>query len=204
MASKSAGIKLRGRFPAGTQVRLVRVEGPHVMRPGPQHETVDTQKVDKDGVLEFKGVEAGERYFAVGLNHGFPVEVRLTGKADPDTANHAEMYGDNGLYQRVKLSDGSFLDEDPEQHQDTNLPEGATWLGQHQVPKGTLQRSDTPRGSAHPISQEERDRAETQWRKQEPTQPVVEEDNSLEPADDTARTAEPAPKKTATTTKKGS
>jgi hypothetical protein len=202
MATKGS-LTLHGRFTPGSQVRLVKVDGAHVQRPGPADETVDTQKVDKDGVLEFKGVEAGERYFAVGLNHGFPVEVRLTGKVDPDTANHAEMYGDNGLYVRTKLSDGSFVDEDPEQHQDTDLPDGATWLGQHQVPKGTLQRSDTPRGSAHPISQEERDRAETQWRKQEPTNPVVEADNSEDPATDPARTSEPAAKTPAKTTKKG-
>jgi hypothetical protein len=53
-------VTLRGRFSPGSTVRLVKVEGPHVLRPGPHHETVATEKVDDDGALEFgKGVEAG-------------------------------------------------------------------------------------------------------------------------------------------------
>jgi hypothetical protein len=195
-------LTLRGRFTPGSSVRLVKVDGAHVMRPGPADETVDTQTVDKDGVLEFKGVEAGTRYFAVGLNHGAPVEVRLTGKVSPDDANHAEMYGDNGLYQRTRLSDGKFLDEERE-HVGEPAVEGATWLAQDQVAKGTVQRSDTPLGSAHPISAEELERAGRGHRKQEPTEPVVEADNSEDPETAPARTSKPAAKTPAKTTKKG-
>jgi hypothetical protein len=66
--------------------------------------------------------------------------------------------------------------------------EGATWLGQHQVPKGTLQRSDTPRGAAAIISADERERASKQWRKQEPVDAVVETPDADK---DPARTSEP-------------
>jgi hypothetical protein len=69
---------------------------------------------------------------------------------------------------------GGWADEAPERPKGEEVPDGATWLAQHDVSKGTLQRSDTPRGAASVISAEERDRAVKQWRKQEPTTPVVE------------------------------
>jgi hypothetical protein len=188
MAKKGAA-RLHGRFSPGTEVRAVHVEGAHVSRPGPQHETVETATVGKDGWVEFTGLEEGERYFAVGYVHGQPVEARLTARAaDGEDASHAEMYGDNGLLQRQRLADGSFVDEPPEQHQDQEVPEGATWVGQHQVSKGTLQRSDTPRGAAAVISAEERERATRQWRKQEPVDQVIEP--TPDPEDEPARTAE--------------
>jgi hypothetical protein len=187
MASRGSA-KLHGQFSPGTKVRVVHVAGAHVMRPGPGDETVGTETVGDDGWVEFKGLEAGERYFAVGYNHGQPREVRLTARPDQETASHAEMYGDNGLRQRQRLADGSFVDEPPEQHQEQEVPEGATWVGQHQVSKGTLQRSDTPRGAAAVISAEERERATRQWRKQEPVDQVVEA--TPDPEDEPARTAE--------------
>lgn len=202
--AKTGSLRLHGRYTPGSIVRLVKVDGAHVLRPGPGDETVDTQTVDKDGWVEFSGVEPGERYFAVGLSHGQPVEVRLTGRADRETASHAEMYGDNGLVQRQRLSDGSFVDEAPDQHQDPDVPEGATWLGQHQVPEGTVQRSDTPRGAAAVISAEELERATRQDRKQEPTEPVVEAvEDSVAPEDSAARTSKPAAKTPAKTNAKG-
>lgn len=188
MAKKGAA-RLHGRFTPGTSVRAVHVAGAHVSRPGAADETVETQTVDKDGWVEFTRLEAGERYFAVGYINGQPVEVRLTARAaDSEDASHAEMYGDNGLVQRQRLSDGTFLDEPPEQHQKPDVPEGATWLGQHQVPEGTLQRSDTPRGAAAVISAEERERATRQWAKQATADPVVEP--TPDPEEQPARTAE--------------
>jgi hypothetical protein len=186
MATKGAA-SLHGRFRPGTRVRLVKVDGPHVLRPGPGDETVATEKVDDDGCLSFKGLEVGERYFAVGYIDGQPVEVRLTGREDGDDS-HLSGYEANSQYVRVKLADGSYLDEPPEQNQKQEN-EGLTWLGQHQVPKGTLQRSDTPRGAAAIISAEERERAAKQWRKQEPTDQVVEQTPDAD--ENPARTAEP-------------
>ena len=191
--AKQGSVKLHGRFPPGTDVRLVKVDGAHVLRPGPADETVDEQTVNKDGELSFsKGVKAGERYFAVAQVNGEPREVRLTGGQDDDgEGSHLAMYdgGIQALTDRQKLSDGTFVDEPPEQHSKQEVPEGATWLGQHQVPKGTLQRSDTPRGAAAIISAEERERAVIQWRKQEPPNQVIEE--TPDPGSEPARTAEP-------------
>jgi hypothetical protein len=187
--AKRGSARLHGRFTPGSKVRLVKVDGPHVLRPGPADETADEQTVGDDGWVEFGGLEAGERYFAVGQVHGQPVEVRLTARAaDGEDASHAEMYGDNGLVQRQRLSDGTFVDEPPDQGQGQDVPDGATWLGQHQVPEDTLQRSNTPRGAAYPISEEERERATRQWAKQATTDPVVEP--TPDPEEQPARTAE--------------
>lgn len=187
MATKGSA-RLHGAFSPGTEVRVVHVAGAHVMRPGAGDETVGTSTVGKDGWVEFDGLEGGERYFAVGYINGQPVERRLTARAATNDSSHAEMYGDNGLVQRQRLSDGTFVDEPPEQHQEQDVPEGATWLGQHQVPEGTLQRSDTPRGAAAVISAEERERATRQWAKQATTDPVVEA--TPDPEEHPARTAE--------------
>jgi hypothetical protein len=39
----SGGLKMTGRFPPGTRVRLTKSAGPHQMRPGPGDEEVDAQ-----------------------------------------------------------------------------------------------------------------------------------------------------------------
>lgn len=204
-SSKAGKLSLRGRFTPGSSVRLVKVGGPQVLRPGPTDETVDEQKVDKDGTLTFsKGVTVGDRYFAVGQVNGQPVEVRLTGR-DNDDPGHLAGYEPISP-DRARLGiggSGGWADEAPEREDHDKVPEGATWQAQHDVPKGTLQRSDTARGAAAVISAEERERATKQWRKQEPTNPVVEA--TPDPQDEEARTAEqPSTKAAKATTKKGS
>lgn len=147
-------ITLRGRFSPGSEVRLVRVDGEHTLR-AEGGETVDTKTVDKDGVVSFsKGVEVNARYFIVGQLRGEHLEVRARGrdKDDPsEVLENAPMPPE-----RVKLSDGSYVDEAPEQHEKPDYAEGAPHLAQRHVPKNTPQRSDTPRGSAHPLDPEER------------------------------------------------
>lgn len=148
MAKGSA--TLRGRFSPGTVVRLVEVDDGSVLRAEGGRE-IDRKKVDKDGTVSFKsGVEDGGHYFIVGQQNGFPLEVRIRGNADEDggALPQAPVQGD-----RVKLSDGSFLDEPPEQHQKAGTAD--TFPGQHEVPRGQWQRSDTPRGAAHPHDPEE-------------------------------------------------
>jgi hypothetical protein len=74
-STKSGQITLHGRFNAGAQVRLVRVEDETVLRPEGGKE-VASATVDDDGRVQFKkGVEVGARYFIVGLRDGFPLEV---------------------------------------------------------------------------------------------------------------------------------
>lgn len=146
--AKQGSVRLSGRFKPGTQVRLVKVRDETVLRSEGGQE-VGTAKVDKDGTVEFsKGVEDGARYFATGYVDGTYLEVRLRGRSDSDDNVNAQApVGPD----RVKLSDGTFVDEPPEQHQKTPGREVGPAPGQHQVPKGVVQRSDTPRGTAHPV-----------------------------------------------------
>lgn len=205
--AKQGSATLRGRFSPGTRVNLFEADGPHQLRPADGAEPVSTETVSKDGEVKFSGLEVGSRYFAQATTPGGPELVRLTGRAsnDPNSVLEAAPVG----YDRVRLADGSFVDEPPAQHQKQAV-EGATWAGQHQVPKGTLQRTDTPRGTAYPISRREVERAEKQWRKQEPIDPVVEAVDGVQepPAEAPARTAEAPGKRDAapaksTTAKKG-
>jgi hypothetical protein len=124
---RSGGLKMSGRFPPGTRVRLTKSAGPHQMRPGPTDEEVDAQTVDDDGTLEFSGTEPGERYFASGYVRGQPVEARLTGRADPEDAFLAGY--EPIRHERQKLADGTWADEpiDRKDH-DQQEVEGSTWL----------------------------------------------------------------------------
>lgn len=190
--AKAGRLTLRGRFQPGSTVRLVKVDGPHVLRPGPNDETVDTQTVDDDGTLKFsKGVSVGDRYFAVGTVNGEPVEVRLTGRTEDDPGHLAGYEPISPDRARLGIGgSGGWSDEAPPRNDgDEQTVEGQTWLAQDQVPKGAVQRSDTPRGTAAVISAEERARAGKQWRKQDPTAPVVEE-TPADPGFEEARTAE--------------
>jgi hypothetical protein len=183
----SGGLKMSGRFPPGTRVRLTKSAGPHQMRPGPGDEEVDAQTVDDDGTLEFSGTEPGERYFASGYVRGQPVEARLTGRADPEDAFLAGY--EPIRYERQKLADGTWADEPIKRaDHDQQEVEGATWLAQDQVGEDVPQRSATIRGSATPVSDAEREWARRQWRKQEPTNPLLEVQEDPESA--TARTGE--------------
>jgi hypothetical protein len=116
-------------------------------------EVVDSGTVDDDGSVTLRGLDKGERGFIRGNNGGFPLEIRVTGRDSADD--------DAGLAQapvvtdRTRLSDGTFVDEAPEKG-DAGFGGVGPAPGQHQVPKGTVQRSDTPRGTAHPVDTDEK------------------------------------------------
>lgn len=149
MATQKGQAKLAGRFPPGTKVALIEVRDERALR-SEGGRTVERKKVGDDGTVTFsKGVTVGGRYFLVGVVNGQPLEVRITGRAQADdgaVVAQAPVTTDRG-----RLGDGSFVDEPPEQHQDPGPLAVGPALGQHQVPKGTVQRSDTPRGTAHPV-----------------------------------------------------
>jgi hypothetical protein len=192
--SETKGLTLRGRFTPGSEVRLTRASGPEQQRPGPADEVVDTQTVSGEGELTFSGTEPGERYFASGYVDGQPVDVRLTGREDPEDSFLAGY--EPQPRERQKLADGSWADEPVkrEKHDEQQI-EGQTWLAQDQVGDDVPQRSATLRGAATPISAQERERATRQWRKQEPTDPILEPPATVQPQEeaegDPARTAEP-------------
>jgi hypothetical protein len=149
MASKGQ-VTLRGRFSKGSVVTLTKVAGEHVLRPagGEQVETKTVEEKDGTSFVQFtSGVEVGARYFVHGINDGFPLEVRVTGReadADSEVLAQAPVQPD-----RVKLTDGSFLADKPTKESPPKL--AVTFPGQRQVADGIVQRSDTPRGSAHPV-----------------------------------------------------
>lgn len=198
--AKDGAVTLRGGFRPGTRVRLIEVDGPGVLRPPDGAKSVDEQEVDENGCVEFTGLEVGGRYFATAIDRDGYRAVRLTARAkdDPNT-----ILDSGGVQpERQKLTDGTWLDEPPEREKPAL--EGATWLAQHQVPEGTILRSDTPRGAAHPISREELERIGREHRKQEPTEPIVElAEDSEDPETAPARTSKPAAKTPAKSTKKG-
>jgi hypothetical protein len=144
MASGQA--RLAGRFPPGSVVRLVKVASEAALR-SEGGEPVDEQTVGDDGVVTFsRGVDVGGRYFAVGLVAGTPLEVRLRGNVGEDAVNGQAPVSPD----RTRLSDGSWSDEAPKRVKAPAVPPGPR-LSQQQVPEGTPQRSDTPRGTAHPV-----------------------------------------------------
>lgn len=147
MATKDGQVTLAGRFPEGTHVRLVEVKDESVLR-SEGGKLVGTGKV-KDGTVQFKsGVKTGGRYFIVGYVNGSPLEVRARGnRADDDTA----LAQPPVQPVRTRLGDGSWSDEAPER-EDTPASEAAPHVAQRQVPEGTPQRSETPRGSGHPLT----------------------------------------------------
>lgn len=152
MATQKAQVTLRGRFRAGTRVRLVEVKDESVLR-AEGGKLLDVKRVDEDGQVRFtKDVKKGGRYFVVGNVDGQPLEVRARGNtAEEESAvlGQAPVQPD-----RVRLADGSFADETPER-QKTPSREVQPAPRQDQVADGVVQRSDTPRGSAHPVDPEE-------------------------------------------------
>jgi hypothetical protein len=145
-------VRLAGRFPKGTPVNLVRVSDESVLR-SEGGEVVTSKEVGDDGVVEFPA-EVGARYFVVGYVNGTPLEVRARGNesdAPAITLTQPPIGPD-----RIRLSDGSFSDEEPKRVDKDDLPmEAAPDLAQEMVPRGTKQRSDTPRGTAHPVDTDE-------------------------------------------------
>src|SRR5690349_12705284 len=85
MATQAKGnddgrVTLRGRFRPGNQVRLFKLESDEQLRPHEEQDHVAVKTVDKDGELEFDGLEVGAKYIAQGYLDGFPLEVRLTAR----------------------------------------------------------------------------------------------------------------------------
>jgi hypothetical protein len=151
--AKQGKVRLNGRFSPGTVVRLVKVDGAATLRAdGDGGEA--TQVVDKDGQVEFPA-EVAARYLIVGYQNGFPLEVRVTGREASDV--NSEVFQAPVRPDRVRLGDGSWADEAPERVKRSDQPpfEGAPHAAQGFVAEGTVQRSDTPRGSAHPHDPEE-------------------------------------------------
>jgi hypothetical protein len=152
MASRKGQVTLRGRFSKGSVVTLTKVAGEHTLRPQGGEDIATKTVEEKDGVsfVQFTGVEEGARYFVHGINDGFPLEVRARGRSaeeDSEVLAQAPVQPD-----RARLTDGTWADDAPTKESAPSL--ATTFPGQRQVKKGTVQRSDTPRGTAHPVDPE--------------------------------------------------
>ena len=146
----SASITLRGRFRPGTEVRLVRVQSEAALR-AEGGEEVGTETVDDDGCVSFsKGVKDGERYFIVGQVDGTHLEVRARGREDESDSILGQA---PPALVETRYADGTLVSDDPPE-QDLPELEAAPDLSQQQTPEGTQQRSDTQRGTAHPVDPE--------------------------------------------------
>lgn len=143
---------LRGRFSPGTIVALHEVADATVLRA--EGEPDSTAEVDKNGEVSFN-LKEGRRYIAQAYDRGEPRAVRLTGRSAEDI--NSEIVQPSVTPDRVRLSDGSWADEEPARVKKDDMPalEAAPDLAQNMVPKGTDQRSDTPRGTAHPVDTSE-------------------------------------------------
>jgi hypothetical protein len=108
-------VTLRGRFSAGTVVRLVRVAHEGVLRPeGGEEVDVQTAEKDENGVasVSFKsGVDEGARYIATGISDGRPLDVRVRGRSADDPSEILEQPPIQP--DRVRLTDGSWSDQAP-------------------------------------------------------------------------------------------
>jgi hypothetical protein len=101
--------------------------------------------------VSFKsGVDEGARYIATGISDGRPLDVRVRGRSADDPSEILEQPPIQP--DRVRLTDGSWSDQAPTKESAPKL--AFTAPGQHQVPDGVTQRSDTLRGSAHPVDVE--------------------------------------------------
>lgn len=144
MAKAKGQVTLNGRFAPGARVRLVRVAGEHVLR-SQGGEDVGLEVVADDGSLTFKGLEVGDRFFAVGVIQGRPVEVRLTAREAKDDVG---LLSQNPVRPEPTPAPRHVVDPKSE-------PFG-TRLAQEQVGDSVPQRSATPHGTAHPVDPDER------------------------------------------------
>lgn len=146
MASTKGQATLSGRFPAGTRVQLFKVRDEMALRPHERSRPVATETVDDDGVLKFSGLVVGGRYIAAGRRAGGPIFVRLVAR---ESAEDVAVLAQSPIGpDRVRLASGQWADEVPARQEP---PAGHVVPGQHQVPRGTVQRSDTPLGVATPL-----------------------------------------------------
>lgn len=153
MADAKGQATLRGRFPAGTNVELVKVKGPETLRTSPGDKVVGSATVDEDGSVQFsKDVEVGSRYFIRGYVNGVYREVRITGtKAGEESSVLSQPPVGND---EVKLGSGKTLAEHAAEQEDVPDREVQPAAKQSHA-RDLVQRSSTPVGYATPVDPEE-------------------------------------------------
>lgn len=153
-AAKGQGqVILRGRFPAGARVDLVKVKGPETLRTDPSDKVVDSARVGDDRSVEFtKDIEVGARYFIRGRVDGIPREVRVTGaeRGEESAVLSQSPVGNDD----VKLGSGKTLAEHAAESE--SIPPTEVQPGAKQShARDIAQRSSTPVGYATPVDPDE-------------------------------------------------
>ena len=157
-----ASVVLRGRFPVGSRVELVRVRDERVLRSQGGDVIAEQEVEERDGVAVVcfeDDVEEGGYYFVRGYARGHFIDVRVRGRS-VDEADGAVGQAPQGPVPTT-LADGTRLDADgvPTHFASGDPIERAEeGLGprQQDVPGDVLQRSDTPLGQATVIPRREK------------------------------------------------
>lgn len=149
MATGSAQVTIRGRFPAGTRVRLVPRNSDVFNAPG---NAVATAKVGKDSEVTFGGLEDGAAFWVTAEVEGTWRSAAVTAKVP--VAPKVRQDRPSTEEAAPPAPRGPELEVD-----ETKLPKGETdpapYMRQQDVPKGVVQRSCTPLGMATPIPEGE-------------------------------------------------
>lgn len=148
MATGKAQVTLHGRFPAGTRLRLVPRNSDFFNPPGV---AVATAKVDKDSKATFGGLEDGAPFWVAAEVDGQWRSAAVTAKVPVAPKERTDRPSTEEA--RPQQAPGSTAEPD-----DSKVPKGenpAPHVRQQDVPKGTVQRSDTPLGQATPKDPDE-------------------------------------------------
>lgn len=183
MATKNASVRLLGRFPAGSKVGLYPRHGDYYS-PDSLGDPVATRKADKDGGVVFTDLQDGQRLWVTSdadYNLGVSVTAKVRAvpsdeaKARPVGPEARQLHAQNTGNRSIVVGPRSSLDARPRDHR--GHQQAATSFADPQVgqpaesktkereplpqariedqPKGTVLRSDTPTGEAHPVDPSE-------------------------------------------------
>lgn len=145
MAAAKAQVTIHGRFPAGTRVRLVPRNSDFFNPPGA---AVAAAKVDKSSEVTFSGLEDGAPFWVAAEIDGSWRSAAVTAKVPAEPKKRMPRPSTEDA--RPQQAPGAVAEPD-----DSKVAKGETdpapHMRQQDVPKGTVQRSDTPLGMATPI-----------------------------------------------------
>jgi hypothetical protein len=148
MAAGKAQVTVRGRFPAGERVRLVPRNSDTFHPPGV---AVSTAKVDKTSEVTFGGLDEGATFWVAAEIDGSWRSAAVTAKVPASP----KLRMDRPTSEEAKPAQRERQVEPPDTKPSKGETMPAPHMRQQDVPKGTVQRSDTPLGQATPVEPDE-------------------------------------------------
>ena len=171
--ANEARVRLRGQFPANSRIELHERNGDW-FQPGQLGSPVKTATSDKNSVVEFKGLNAGDRFWAVDpkANSGQGRAVAVTAKEQPaakpkSSPLQSAARGGADPTANVRLVTGARSSKDKKPaptffHESVGEPTPKSEQEAEPLPAprqedftGVPQRSDTVSGEAHPKPKDE-------------------------------------------------